>query len=123
MVLAGVQKDLEDYLHKLEEAEKGTIENLKKKWTYFTSEKKVPDLYFGMKKDGYCSKELVEYMRMKQRLAEYKKINTPELLDKTLWEKSGHWDKFGEHMTSPSKLLMKKHLQLNYELPRMCSSI
>ena len=41
---------------------------------------------------------LVEYMRMKQRLAGYKEINTPELLDKTLWEKSGHWEKFGEHM-------------------------
>ena len=37
-------------------------------------------------------------MRAKQRLAGYKEINTPELLDKTLWEKSGHWDKFGEHM-------------------------
>jgi len=35
---------------------------------------------------------------MKQRLAGYREINTPELLDKTLWEKSGHWDKFGEHM-------------------------
>ena len=41
---------------------------------------------------------LVEYMRTKQRLAGYKEINTPELLDKTLWEKSGHWEKFGEHM-------------------------
>ena len=37
-------------------------------------------------------------MRAKQRLAGYKEINTPELLDKTLWEKYGHWDKFGEHM-------------------------
>ena len=37
-------------------------------------------------------------MREKQRLAGYKEINTPELLDKSLWEKSGHWEKFGEHM-------------------------
>ena len=37
-------------------------------------------------------------MRMKQRLAGYKEINTPELLDKSLWEKSGHWEKFGEYM-------------------------
>ena len=35
---------------------------------------------------------------MKQRLAGYKEINTPELLDRSLWEKSGHWEKFGEHM-------------------------
>ena len=45
-------------------------------------------------------------MRMKQRLAGYKEINTPELLDKSLWEKSGHWDKFGEHMFT-LKLQMK----------------
>ena len=37
-------------------------------------------------------------MRFRQRLDGYKEINTPELLDKTLWEKSGHWDKFSEHM-------------------------
>ena len=37
-------------------------------------------------------------MRMKQRLAGYKEINTPELLDRSLWEKSGHWEKFSEHM-------------------------
>ena len=37
-------------------------------------------------------------MRFRQRLAGYKEINTPELLDKSLWEKSGHWDKFSEHM-------------------------
>ena len=36
-------------------------------------------------------------MRLKQRNAGYREINTPELLDKSLWEKSGHWDKFGEN--------------------------
>ena len=71
---------------------------MEKKWIYFILEKKVQGLYFGMKKDGYYFRDLVEYMRMKQRLAGYKEINTPELLDKTLWEKSGHWEKFGEHM-------------------------
>ena len=37
-------------------------------------------------------------MREKQKRAGYKEINTPEILDKTLWEKSGHWEKFGENM-------------------------
>ena len=37
-------------------------------------------------------------MRAKQKIAGYREINTPELLDRSLWEKSGHWDKFGEHM-------------------------
>ena len=59
MELAGAQKDLEDYLHRLEEAEKRDHRKLGKKWTYFTSEKKVLDQYFGMKKDGYCSKDLL----------------------------------------------------------------
>ena len=37
-------------------------------------------------------------MRMKQDIAGYKEINTPEVLDRTLWEKSGHWEKFGSNM-------------------------
>ena len=55
-------------------------------------------------------------MRAKQRLAGGKEINTPELLDKTLWEKSGHWDKIGE-ICLHLKLQMKKHLLLNQNCP------
>ena len=43
-------------------------------------------------------KNLIAYMRGKQKKAGYKEINTPEILDRSLWEKSGHWEKFGEHM-------------------------
>ena len=57
-----------------------------------------PGSVFWHEKGWLLFQRLVEYMRMKQRLAGYKEINTPELLDKTLWEKSGHWEKFGEHM-------------------------
>ena len=64
---------------------------------------------------------LVEYMRMKQRLAGYKEINTPELLDKTLWEKSGHWEKFGEHMFTSETPDENFRCKTN-ELPRMRSS-
>ena len=38
------------------------------------------------------------HMRKKQKIAGYREINTPEILDRSLWEKSGHWEKFGEHM-------------------------
>ena len=66
-----------------------------------------------MKKGWNLFQRLVDYMRTKQRLAGYKEINTPELLDKSLWEKSGHWEKFGEHICLPQKHQMKKHSQLN----------
>ena len=57
-----------------------------------------PGSVFWHEKGWLLFQRLVEYMRAKQRLAGYKEINTPELLDKSLWEKSGHWEKFGEHM-------------------------
>ena len=57
-----------------------------------------PGSVFWHDKGWILFQRLVEYMRFRQRLAGYKEINTPELLDKTLWEKSGHWEKFSEHM-------------------------
>ena len=82
----------------LRKPKKEIIENLVKKWIYFISERRDPGSVFWHEKGWLLFQRLVEYMRMKQRLAGYKEINTPELLDKTLWEKSGHWEKFGEHM-------------------------
>ena len=57
-----------------------------------------PGAVFWHEKGWSLFQRLIEYMRMKQRLAGYKEINTPELLDRSLWEKSGHWEKFSEHM-------------------------
>ena len=57
-----------------------------------------PGSVFWHEKGWNLFQRLIEYMRLKQRNAGYKEINTPELLDKSLWEKSGHWDKFGELM-------------------------
>ena len=51
-------------------------------------------------------------MRKKQQDAGYKEINTPEILDRSLWEKSGHWEKFGAHMYT-SQTPDEKFLQLN----------
>ena len=92
------KKDLEDYLHRLEEAEKRDHRKLGKEMNLFHFREESPGSVFWHEKGWLLFQRLIEYMRMKQRLAGYKEINTPELLDKTLWEKSGHWEKFGEHM-------------------------
>ena len=92
------KKELDDYLHRLEEAEKRDHRKLGKEMDLFHFREESPGSVFWHEKGWLLFQRLVEYMRAKQRLAGYKEINTPELLDKTLWEKSGHWEKFGEHM-------------------------
>ena len=92
------RKELDDYLHRLEEAEKRDHRKLGKEMDLFHFREESPGSVFWHEKGWLLFQRLIEYMRMKQRLAGYKEINTPELLDKTLWEKSGHWEKFGEHM-------------------------
>ena len=92
------KKELDEYLHRLEEAEKRDHRKLGKEMDLFHFREESPGAVFWHEKGWLLFQRLVEYMRAKQRFAGYKEINTPELLDKTLWEKSGHWDKFGEHM-------------------------
>ncbi|MFL2890170.1 MAG: threonine--tRNA ligase [Pelagibacteraceae bacterium] len=92
------KKDLDEYLHRLEEAEKRDHRKLGKEMDLFHFREESPGAVFWHEKGWILFQRLIEYMRMKQRLAGYKEINTPELLDKSLWETSGHWEKFGEHM-------------------------
>ena len=92
------KKELDNYIHRLEEAEKRDHRKLGKEMDLFHFREESPGSVFWHEKGWLLFQRLVEYMRTKQRLAGYKEINTPELLDKTLWEKSGHWEKFGEHM-------------------------
>ena len=92
------KNELDDYLHRLQEAEKRDHRKLGKEMDLFHFREESPGAVFWHEKGWLLFQRLVEYMRAKQRLAGYKEINTPELLDKSLWEKSGHWDKFGEHM-------------------------
>jgi threonyl-tRNA synthetase len=92
------KKELDDYLNRLEEAEKRDHRKLGKEMDLFHFREESPGAVFWHEKGWLLFQRLIEYMRAKQRLAGYKEINTPELLDKTLWEKSGHWEKFGEHM-------------------------
>ena len=72
-----------------------------------------PGSVFWHEKGWLLFQRLIEYMRMKQRLAGYKEINTPELLDKSLWEKSGHWEKIWRTYVYILKRLMKKPLRSN----------
>ena len=92
------KKELEEYLHRLEEAEKRDHRKLGKEMDLFHFREESPGAVFWHEKGWTLFQKLIEYMRMKQRLAGYKEINTPEILDRSLWEKSGHWEKFGEHM-------------------------
>ena len=92
------KKELDEYLNRLEEAEKRDHRKLGKEMDLFHFREESPGSVFWHEKGWLLFQRLVEYMRMKQRLAGYKEINTPELLDRSLWEKSGHWEKFGEHM-------------------------
>ena len=92
------KKDLNEYLIKLQEAEKRDHRKIGKEMNLFHFREESPGSVFWHEKGWNLFLKLIEFMRFKQRLAGYKEINTPELLDKSLWEKSGHWEKFGEHM-------------------------
>ena len=92
------KKELDEYLHRLEEAEKRDHRKLGKEMDLFHFREESPGAVFWHEKGWTLFQKLIEYMRMKQRLAGYKEINTPEILDRSLWEKSGPWEKFGEHM-------------------------
>ena len=92
------QKELDDYLNRLEEAEKRDHRKLGKDMDLFHFREESPGAVFWHPKGWNLFQKLVDYMRIKQKQAGYKEINTPEILDRTLWEKSGHWEKFGEHM-------------------------
>ncbi len=92
------KKELDEYLLRLEEAEKRDHRKLGKEMDLFHFREESPGVVFWQHKGWTLFQTLVSYMRQKQKNAGYKEINTPEILDKTLWEQSGHWEKFGENM-------------------------
>ncbi len=92
------QKDLDNYLEKIEEAEKRDHRKLGKEMDLFHFREESPGSVFWHEKGWALFQKLIDYMRMKQDIAGYKEINTPEVLDRNLWEKSGHWEKFGANM-------------------------
>jgi len=92
------QKDLDEYLKRIEEAEKRDHRKLGKEMDLFHFREESPGSVFWHEKGWKLFQKLVAYMRSEQDKAGYKEVNTPEILDRALWEKSGHWEKYGEHM-------------------------
>ena len=92
------QKDLDAYLKRIEEAEKRDHRKLGKEMDLFHFREESPGSVFWHEKGWTLFQKLINYMRSRQDAAGYKEVNTPEVLDRLLWEKSGHWEKYGENM-------------------------
>ena len=92
------QDDLKKYLNMLEEAEKRDHRALGKQLDLFHFQEEAPGAVFWHPKGWTIFQNLINYMRKKQDEAGYLEINTPEILDKSLWQRSGHLEKFGDNM-------------------------
>ncbi len=92
------EKELSEYLQQIEEAEKRDHRKLGKEMNLFHFQEEAPGAVFWHPKGWSLFQSLINYMRLRQDRAGYVETNTPELLDKSLWETSGHWEKFGENM-------------------------
>ncbi len=92
------KKQLGQYLHQLEEAEKRDHRKLGKRLDLFHSQEEAPGMVFWHDKGWSIYLEVQNYIRQKLRQNDYQEIHTPQIVDRSLWEKSGHWDKFGDMM-------------------------
>jgi len=92
------KKQLNAYLHQLEEAEKRDHRKLAKKLDFFHMQEEAPGMVFWHDKGWSIYLTVQNYIREKLRQHDYQEIHTPSIVDRTLWEKSGHWDKFGDMM-------------------------
>ena len=92
------KKDLKAYLHRLEEAEKRDHRKLGKKYDLFHMQEEAPGMVFWHPKGWSIYTTIESYMREQQTLNNYQEIKTPQLVDFSLWQKSGHADKFGDDM-------------------------
>ena len=92
------EEELNNYLIMLEEAEKRDHRKLGREMNLFHFQEESPGSVFWHAKGWLLFQTLVNYMKKRQDAAGYQEINTPDIMDRSLWEKSGHWDKFGENM-------------------------
>ncbi|MBT4598632.1 MAG: threonine--tRNA ligase, partial [Methylococcales bacterium] len=90
------KKALKDYLHRLQEAEKRDHRRLGKQLDLFHSQEEAPGMVFWHENGWTIYQEIEQYIREKLRLHGYGEVKTPQVVDRSLWEKSGHWDKFGD---------------------------
>ncbi|MCK9637403.1 MAG: threonine--tRNA ligase [Methylobacter tundripaludum] len=92
----GDKKDLLAYLHRLEEAEKRDHRKLAKTLDLFHSQEEAPGMVFWHEKGWIIYQQVEQYIREKLRVNGYGEVRTPQVVDRSLWEKSGHWEKFGD---------------------------
>ena len=91
-------KQLRTYLTQLEEAEKRDHRKLGRTMDLFHFQEEAPGAVFWHPKGWGLFQNLINYMRTRQNEAGFQEVNTPEVMDRSLWEASGHWESFGEHM-------------------------
>ena len=91
-------KQLRRYLHMLEEAEKRDHRRLGRVMDLFHFQEEAPGAVFWHPKGWNLFQSLINFMREQQNAAGYQEINTPEVMSRSLWEASGHWESFGDNM-------------------------
>ncbi|MEM7431161.1 MAG: threonine--tRNA ligase [Pseudomonadota bacterium] len=91
-------KQLRQYLHRLEEAEKRDHRRLGRIMDLFHFQEEAPGAVFWHPKGWSLFQNLISYMRDRNTAAGYQEINTPEVVSRSLWEASGHWESFGDNM-------------------------
>jgi len=92
------KKELDDYLHRLEEAEKRDHRKLGRQLDLFHTQEEAPGMIFWHDRGWSIYQTIVSYIRNVLREHGYREVHTPQMVDRSLWEKSGHWDKFGSDM-------------------------
>jgi threonyl-tRNA synthetase len=92
------KKDLKSYLHRLEEAEKRDHRRFGRILDLFHTQEEAPGMVFWHDKGWLINTVIRDYIRERLRKAGYQEVCTPQIMDRVLWEKSGHWEKFGDDM-------------------------
>ena len=91
-------QELEEYLNQIEEAEKRDHRKIGKQLNLFHFQEEAPGMVFWHPKGWTIFREMEDYIRGKQIESGYEEIRTPQVVDRKLWEESGHWDKYRENM-------------------------
>ena len=92
------EKQLRQHMMQLEEAEKRDHRRLGKLMDLFHFQEEAPGAVFWHPKGWRLFQNLIDYMRQRQTEAGYQEVNAPEIMERSVWEASGHWEVFGEHM-------------------------
>ncbi len=92
------KEQLDAYLHQLEEAEKRDHRRLGREMDLFHLQEEAPGSVFWHPKGWTLFRTLIDYMRRRQEANGYVEVNSPDMMERKLWEQSGHWEKFGENM-------------------------